>query len=86
MGTRPRTRRCSRSWREHRALLESRLAARPSPRAEQEPLDGAIDTVGGVQELVADGRPSPGTRPGRDRFRVVADAGNQLTPLERHRA
>ena len=72
---------------EHRALLESRLAARPSPRAEQDPLDGAIDTERGVQELVGRWAAEPGDPAGlRDRFRVVADAGTHLTALERHRA
>jgi hypothetical protein len=73
---------------EHRALHEERLATQPAARAAaQDPLDAAIDTERGVQELLGRWTAEPGDPAGlRDRFRVVGGAGNRLADLEQHHA
>jgi hypothetical protein len=84
---------------EQRALLESRLAAEPpapaavaapagaeSAPAAPDPLDDAIESERGVQELVGRWAAEPGDPAGlRERFRVVGDAGTRLADLEQHR-
>lgn len=74
---------------EHRALFETRLAARPASAqaAAADPLDEAINSERRVQELAGRWAAEPGDPAGlRDRFRVVADAGTRLADLEQHHA
>jgi hypothetical protein len=74
---------------EHRALFEQRLAAQPADPAApagQDPLDAAIDTERGVQDVLGRWAAEPGDPAGlRERFRVVGDTGTRLADLEQHR-
>ena len=71
----------------HRTLFEDRLAAQPAdPTAPTDPLDAAIDTERGVQDLAGRWAAEPGDPAGmRGRFQVVGDAGTHLADLEQHR-
>ena len=74
---------------EHRALLETRLAAAGPPVQPATPdrLGAAIDTERDVLAHVSRWSAEPGDPAGlRDRFRAVAEAGTRLPELQQHHA